>query len=126
MRLLGHFIPRSNTLRNVFVLDISLNPRTLESFLGRPSVKETLVKVYLQPKSSKNEVVGPYRDGIKVKVTAPPVEGKANESLIRFLARECRISPSSIEMIKGHHAREKILKIAGNIDQELLKRILAK
>jgi uncharacterized protein (TIGR00251 family) len=89
-------------------------------------VKETLVKVYLQPKSSKNEVVGPYRDGIKVKVTAPPVEGKANESLIRFLARECRISPSSIEMIKGHHAREKILKIAGNIDQELLKRILAK
>ena len=89
-------------------------------------MKETLVKVYLQPKASKNEIVGPYRDGIKVKVTAPPVEGKANESLIRFLARECGISPSSFEMIKGHHAREKILKISGNVDQELLKRILAK
>jgi uncharacterized protein len=78
-------------------------------------MKETLVKVYLQPKSSKNEVAGPYRDGIKVKVTAPPVEGKANEALIRFLAKEFRISPSCIEIIKGLHSREKTLRISGPI-----------
>ena len=89
-------------------------------------MKETLIKVYLQPKSSKNEMAGPYRDGIKVKVTAPPIEGKANESLIRFLAKEIGISPSSIEMIKGQHAREKILRISGGVDQELLKKILGK
>jgi uncharacterized protein (TIGR00251 family) len=89
-------------------------------------MKETILKVYLQPKSSKNEVVGPYRDGIKVKVTAPPIEGKANEFLIRFLAKEFGISPSSIEMIKGQHTREKILKISGDVDQELLKKILGK
>ncbi len=75
--------------------------------------KELTLKVYLQPKSSKNEVVGPYRDGIKVKVTAPPVEGKANEALIRFLAKEFGISPSCIEMIKGLHSREKTLRISG-------------
>ncbi len=86
-------------------------------------MEEIILKVYLQPKSSKNEVVGPYRDGIKVKVTAPPVEGKANEALIRFLAGEFRIPPSSIEMIKGHHAREKILKISGDVDQELAKKL---
>jgi len=85
-------------------------------------MKDTLIKVYLQPKSSKNEVVGPYRDGIKVKVTAPPVEGKANGSLIRFLAKELGISPSSIKMIKGHHAREKLVKISGDVDQEWLKK----
>jgi hypothetical protein len=89
-------------------------------------MEEFILKVYLQPKSSKNELVGPYRDGIKVKVTAPPVEGKANELLIRFLARECGISPSSIKMIKGHHAKEKILKISGNVNQERLKNIPAK
>jgi uncharacterized protein (TIGR00251 family) len=89
-------------------------------------MKETLIKVYLQPKSSKNEMAGPYRDGIKVKVTAPPIEGKANEFLIRFLAKEFGISPSSIEMIKGQHAREKILKMSGDVDQELLKKILGK
>ncbi len=78
-------------------------------------MKETLIKVYLQPKSSKNEVAGPYRDGIKVKVTAPPVEGKANEALIRFLAKEYGIPPSCIEIIKGLHSREKTLKISGVI-----------
>ena len=76
-------------------------------------MKETLVKIYLQPKASKNEIMGPYRDGIKVKITAPPIEGKANEALIRFLAKELGVSPSSIEIIKGHHSREKTLKISG-------------
>ena len=56
-------------------------------------ITETLLKVYLQPKSSRNEIVGPYRDGIKVKITAPPVEGKANEGLIRFLAHEWGLLP---------------------------------
>ena len=75
-------------------------------------MKDKIFKVYLQPKSSKNEVVGPYRDGIKVKVTAAPIEGKANEALIRFLAKELKISPSCVEIIKGHHSREKTLSIS--------------
>jgi uncharacterized protein (TIGR00251 family) len=74
-------------------------------------MKETLLKVYVQPKSSGNEIVGPYRDGIKVKITAPPAEGKANEALIRLLAREWGLSPSSIEIVRGLHTREKTLKI---------------
>jgi uncharacterized protein (TIGR00251 family) len=78
-------------------------------------MREILIKVYLHPKSSKNEIVGPYRDGIKVKVSAPPVEGKANEALIRFLAKEFGISPSCIEIIKGLHSREKTLRMSGPI-----------
>mgnify|MGYP005855149411 CR=1 FL=1 len=75
----------------------------------------TILKVYLQPKSSKNEIVGPYRDGIKVRITAPPVAGKANEALIRFLSKEFGFSPSCIEIIKGHHSREKTLLISGMV-----------
>jgi uncharacterized protein (TIGR00251 family) len=83
-------------------------------------MEEIILKVYVQPKSSKNEVVGPYRDGIKVKVTAPPVEGKANEALIRFLARVFGISPSCIEIIKGLHSRQKTLRISGpDLDKQL-------
>jgi uncharacterized protein (TIGR00251 family) len=74
-------------------------------------MRETLLKVYLQPKSSKNEIVGPYRDGIKVKVMAPPIEGKANEALIRLLARKLGISTSHIEILKGLHSREKTIRI---------------
>jgi uncharacterized protein (TIGR00251 family) len=83
-------------------------------------MESVFLKVYLQPKSSKNEVVGPYRDGIKVKVTAPPMEGKANEALIRFLAKKFGISPSRIEIIKGIHSREKTLRISATISDELL------
>jgi uncharacterized protein len=83
-------------------------------------MKEIVLKVYLQPKSSKNEIVGPYRDGIKIKVTAPPIEGKANEALVRILSREFGISLSRIEIIKGHHSREKTLRISGVAPQEPL------
>jgi uncharacterized protein (TIGR00251 family) len=76
-------------------------------------MKDTTLKVYLQPKSSKNEIGGAYRDGIKIRVTAPPSEGKANKALIKFLAKELRIPESNIEILKGHHSREKILRISG-------------
>jgi len=84
-------------------------------------MEDIILKIYLQPKSSKNEIVGPYRDGIKIKLTAPPLEGKANEALIRFLAKELSISPSCIEMLKGHHSREKTLRIS-NSNSLTLKR----
>jgi hypothetical protein len=86
-------------------------------------MKDILLKVHLQPKASRNEIVGPYRDGIKIKVTAPPIEGKANEALIRFLAKEFGISISSIKILKGLHSREKTLRISGTLDQELAKKI---
>jgi uncharacterized protein (TIGR00251 family) len=86
-------------------------------------MESILLNVYLQPKSSKNEIVGPYRDGLKVKVTAPPIEGKANEALILFLAKEFGISPSCIEIVKGYHSREKTLKISGLVDQESMKKL---
>ncbi len=89
-------------------------------------MKQLILKVYLHPKSSKNEIVGPYRDGIKVKVTAPPVQGKANEALIRFLAKELGVPQSCVEIIRGQHSREKTLKVSGDVDEKLAKRILLK
>jgi uncharacterized protein len=70
------------------------------------------LKIYVQPKASRNEIVGPYRDGIKVKLTAPPLEGKANEGLIRFLAKEWKIPPSRVEIIGGVHSRQKMVRIS--------------
>ncbi len=86
-------------------------------------MKNILLKVYLQPKSSRNEIVGPYRDGIKVRVTAAPVEGRANEVLLRFLAKEFGVTPSSIEIVRGHRSREKIIRVAASLDQELKRRL---
>ena len=85
-------------------------------------MKDLTIKIYLQPKASRNEIVGPYRDGMKVKVTAPPVEGKANEELLRFLAKEWRISLSHIEIIRGHRSREKTLRISGGENLNFVKK----
>jgi uncharacterized protein len=87
-------------------------------------MEENSIKIYLQPRASKNEIVGPYRDGIKVKITAPPVEGKANGALIRFLAGELGISPSSIEIVRGDHSREKTLRFPGTVDLKRLNRAI--
>ncbi len=80
---------------------------------------EITLKIYLQPKASKNEIVGPYRDGIKVRVTAAPVKGKANEVLLQFLAKEFGVTPSSVEIVRGHRSREKIIRISASLDREL-------
>jgi uncharacterized protein (TIGR00251 family) len=93
-----------------------------ETFIRR-QMKEIVLKVYLQPKSSKNEIAGAYRDGIKIRVTAPPSEGKANKALIKFLAKELRIPESNIGILKGHHSREKLLRISEITEQEWLNRL---
>ena len=86
-------------------------------------MNEIILKVYLQPKASKNEIVGPYRDGIKVRVTSAPMEGRANEALLRFLAKELGVTPSSLEIARGHRSREKLIRIAASLDQELKRRL---
>ena len=86
-------------------------------------MKDSILKVYLQPRSSKNEIVGPYRDGIKVRVTAAPVEGRANKVLLRFLAKEFGVTPSSVEIVRGHRSREKLIRITAPLDQELKRRL---
>jgi uncharacterized protein (TIGR00251 family) len=87
-------------------------------------MEAVILKVYLQPKSSKNEIIGPFRDGIKVKITAPPVEGKANEGLIRFLSKEWGIPVSHIEIVRGRHSREKTLKISTESPLEFTENLL--
>ena len=69
--------------------------------------------VRVQPRSSKNEICGIYGDAIKIKLTSPPVEGEANEGLIKFLSDILKISKGQIEIISGHKSRTKSIKIIG-------------
>jgi uncharacterized protein (TIGR00251 family) len=64
-------------------------------------------KVFLQPRSSKNRIVGLHDDSLKIKLTAPPVNGAANKMCVRFLAKRLSVSPSALEIISGHGGRTK-------------------
>ena len=63
--------------------------------------------VFVQPRSSKNKIVGVHGGALKVKVTAPPVEGAANKMCLKFLAK-CMATPSfRLEIISGKNSRTK-------------------
>jgi uncharacterized protein (TIGR00251 family) len=71
------------------------------------------LKIYLHPRASRDAICGLRGDAIKVKVTAPPVEGKANMALQRFIAEKLNLSASQVEIMAGIRSRQKILRISG-------------
>jgi len=66
-----------------------------------------LFKIFVQPRSSKNQISGLYGDSLKIKLTAPPVAGAANTMCVKFLAKCLDVPRSSLEIISGHTRRTK-------------------
>jgi len=83
------------------------------------------IQVQIQPKSSQNQIVGLHDGRLKIKIAAPPVDGKANESLIEFLAKTFKISKSNIEILKGHTSKLKTIKLSG-ISENTYRSIIGK
>jgi len=71
------------------------------------------LKIHLQPRASRDGIDGMHGDALKVRVTAPPLEGKANKAVRTFLAEQLGIPPAQIAIIAGQRSREKVLRISG-------------
>jgi uncharacterized protein len=71
------------------------------------------LKIHLQPRASRNGIDGVHGDALKVKVTAPPLEGRANKAVKKLLAEQLGLSPSEIEIIAGQRSREKLVRVSG-------------
>jgi hypothetical protein len=85
-----------------------------------------IFKVWISFKAKKNQLSGLWADALHVKVAALPVEGKANETCCSFLAQELRISKSAVKIIKGTRSREKLIKITGVNQQQILDLLINK
>ena len=79
---------------------------------GEPQ-KSVPIKIKVEPRSSKSGIVGLYGDALKVKLTSPPVEGKANKELVEVLAKACGIRKGDIEIVSGKSSKNKLVRIAG-------------
>ena len=77
----------------------------------------------IQPKSSKNTIVGFYDESLKIKLTAPPVEGAANKACIKFLAKQLGVSPANISIVTGLTGRKKTIQIDDFSEEEFLQTI---
>jgi uncharacterized protein len=69
--------------------------------------------ILVQPRASRSEIVGPHGDALKVRLAAPPVDGAANEELVRLLAREYGVSTSAVEIVAGFSSRRKTVRVRG-------------
>lgn len=72
---------------------------------------DLLLSLYVQPRASRDQIIGIHGDEIKVAITAPPVDGKANGHLIKFIAKAFKVAKGNIEIIKGQQGRHKRVKI---------------
>jgi len=73
--------------------------------------EDLLLNVYLQPRASRDEIIGAHGDALKIRITAPPVDGQANAHLVRFLAKTFGVARSQIQLVSGETARTKQLRI---------------
>ena len=82
------------------------------------------LNVWVQPRASRTEVFGMHGDAVKIRLAAPPVDGAANDELIRFLADKLGVPGSAVSIASGHSGRRKVVEVEGMDRGTLEKRLL--
>jgi len=81
------------------------------------------IAVRVQARASRSEIVGVHDDALKVRVKAAPVEGAANDELTKLLAKRLKVARSSVEVVRGHTARSKRVRVTGIGLEEVEERL---
>jgi hypothetical protein len=79
--------------------------------------------VKVHPRAKKNAITGEVGDALKVALTAPPVEGKANEACIEFFAKLLKVPRSSVSIVAGLTTRNKVIRVAGLSAEQVRERL---
>ncbi len=83
-----------------------------------------LLRLHVQPRASRNRLAGLHGDALKLCLTTPPVDGRANKALVAFLAKLLHLPKSALEIRRGLQGRSKEVIVRG-IDEETARRLLA-
>ncbi|HYP20580.1 MAG TPA: DUF167 domain-containing protein [Chloroflexia bacterium] len=89
----------------------------------QPARGGVTIRVFVAPRSSANKVVGEHNGAIKVALTAPPVEGAANKSLVEFLAKLLGVPRSSVSLVSGETSRQKMVKVLGISVEQVVEKL---
>ncbi len=83
----------------------------------------TTFGVKLHPRAKKNTITGEVGDALKLALTAPPVDGKANDACIEFFAKLLKVPRSSVTIAAGQTSRNKVIRVAGLSAEEVRRRL---
>ncbi|MBS0354571.1 MAG: YggU family protein [Proteobacteria bacterium] len=83
------------------------------SWLNRAADGSVTLTLHIQPGAKKTEFAGLHGEALKIRLAAPPVDGKANAALIAFLAKACGVSKSAVELVSGDTSRSKRVRLSG-------------
>lgn len=70
-----------------------------------------LLSLHVQPGTKQSEIAGLHGDALKIRLAAPPVEGRANEALLKFIAEKFEVPPRNVELVSGAASRRKRLRV---------------
>ncbi|MGZ8385910.1 MAG: DUF167 domain-containing protein, partial [Nitrospira sp.] len=90
------------------------------SVIARDSERGALLTVQVQPESSRTECVGIHGDAVKIRLAARPIDGAANDELIRFIAERCAVPRANVQLYAGATGRRKRLTVKGVTAEWLL------
>ena len=81
------------------------------------------IKVRVQPRASKDQVIGYREDVLRLRVTAPPAEGKANDAVLSLLAETLGIARGRVRIVRGRSSREKVVLVESLAQEEVQRRL---
>jgi uncharacterized protein (TIGR00251 family) len=79
----------------------------------RESDREVSFAVKVRPRGKKDAITGEFGDALKISLTTPPIEGRANEACIEFLAKLLKVPRSSVSIASGQTSRNKVIRVTG-------------
>jgi hypothetical protein len=88
-----------------------------------PTAAGARLRIYVQPRASQTAIAGLHGGALKLRLAAPPVDGAANDALIRFLAERLGVARSAITLESGAAARTKVVHVAGVTPDEAERRL---
>lgn len=86
---------------------------------------EARIEVRLRPRGHADELLGLVDGVLQARVSAPPVDGKANKALCRLVAKQAKVAPSRVSVVRGEKSRQKVLLVEG-IEEKKLREELGK
>ena len=81
------------------------------------------IKVRVQPRASKDQVIGYREDVLRLRVTAPPADGEANDAVVSLLAETLGVAKGRVRIVRGRSSREKVVLVETLVQEEVQRRL---